>query len=151
MWYWTLLYQGNISLIPHLHICARASPRHLHEHLYSSVSMRMNCFHMRPNIYMFVHINVNEPFSPFVPFDSCWKTATRASTTNGEANDATNDKANIWLVRLSFASPFTRMCKCGKSNTTCGRLGDISPLINTIFAFSWSTSCNLVYFSRRWL
>ncbi len=43
-------------LIPHLHICARASPRHLHEHLYASVSVRMHHFHMSMNIHMFVHV-----------------------------------------------------------------------------------------------
>ncbi len=105
-----------INLIPHLqHIRARASPHHLHECSYSSVSVRMNCFHIRMNIHMFVQINANEPFSPFVPFDSCWKTASRASAKNGEANDATNDEANMWLVRSLFASLFTssfaRMCK----------------------------------------
>ncbi len=31
-------------------------PRHLHEHSYASVSVRKNCFHMRTNIHMFVHI-----------------------------------------------------------------------------------------------
>ncbi len=100
-------------LIPHLHIRACAPPRHLHEHLYASVSVWMNCLHMCTNIHMFVHVNTNEPFSPFVPFDSCSKTASRASATNDEANDATNDKANMWLVHSSFALPLAQMCKCG--------------------------------------
>ncbi len=71
------------------------------------VCVRMKCF------YKFKHVNANEPFSPFVPFDSCWKTASRAIATNVEASDATNDEANMWLVHSSFASPLTRMCKCG--------------------------------------
>ncbi len=100
-------------VIRHLHIRARASPRHLHEHLYASVSVRMNCFHMCTNIHMFVHVNANEPFSLFVPFDSCSKTASRASATNGEAND----DSNMWLVHSSFASlfasPLAWMGKCG--------------------------------------
>ncbi len=47
---------GKKNVKPHLHICARASPHHLHEHLYASVSVRKSCFHMRMNIHMFVHI-----------------------------------------------------------------------------------------------
>ncbi len=72
---------------------------------------------MYTNIHVFIHVNANELFSPFVPFDPCSKTALRASATNYEANDATNDEANMWLVHLSFASlfalPLARMCKCG--------------------------------------
>ncbi len=82
-------------VIPHLHIHARVSPRHMHEHSYASVSVRMNCFHTCTNIHIFVHINANELFSPFVPFDSCSKTASRASATNGKANDATNEEKNM--------------------------------------------------------
>ncbi len=41
-----------VIFIPHLHICARTSPRHLHEHLYASVSLRKNCFHTRRNIHI---------------------------------------------------------------------------------------------------
>ncbi len=44
------------NVIPHLHIRARASPRHLHKHLYASVAVRMNHFHMHTNIHMFVHV-----------------------------------------------------------------------------------------------
>ncbi len=73
-------------LMLHLHIRARASPHHLHEHSYASVSVRMNCFHMHMIIHMFVNVNANELFSRFVPFDSCWKTASRASATNDEGN-----------------------------------------------------------------
>ncbi len=97
-------------LIPHLHIRARASPHHLHKHSYTSVSVRMNCFHMCTNIHMFVYINANEPFLPF-PFDSCSKIASRTSVTNGEANDATNMR----LVHSSFASPLARICNCSIS------------------------------------
>ncbi len=100
---------GRSNVTPHLHIRARASPRHLHEHSSTSVSVRMNCFHMRMNIHLFVHVNANEPFSSFIPFDSCWKTASRARATNGEAN--------MWLVNSSFASLFAsslvQMCKYG--------------------------------------
>ncbi len=101
-------------LIPHLHIRARASLRHLQEHSYASVSVRMNCFHMRTNIHMFVHVSRMNHSSPLTRVR---KTALRASTTNGEANDATNDDANMCLVRLSFVSlfdsPLAQMCKRG--------------------------------------
>ncbi len=85
----------DICIKPHLHIRARASPCHLYKHSYAS-SVRMKCFHMRTNIHIFVRINANEPFLAFVPFDSCGKTASRASALNGEANDATNDEMNMW-------------------------------------------------------
>ncbi len=64
-----ILYVLYAYIIPYLHIRAHASSRHLHEHSYASVSVQMNCFHMCTNIHMFVHVNANEPFSPFVPFD----------------------------------------------------------------------------------
>ncbi len=62
--------------------------------------------------YEHSHVRTHEPFSPFVPFDSCWKTASRASATNSEANGATNDEANMWLVRSLFALPLAQMHKC---------------------------------------
>ncbi len=85
----------------------------------------MNYLHMCTNIYMFVHVNTNEPFSQFVVFDSCLKTASRANATNGEANDATNEEVNMWLLHSSFASPLARMCKCGIRNKYL--IGDPSP------------------------
>ncbi len=89
------LLKSDDWVIPHLHIHARASPCHLYKHLYVSVPVQMKCFHMCTNIHMFIHINVNELFSPFVPSDSCWKTTSRVSTTNSEANDVMNDEANL--------------------------------------------------------
>ncbi len=53
----------------------------------------MNCFHMRTNIHMFVHITRMKCSSPSTRVR---KTASRA--TNGEANAATNDEANMWLL-----------------------------------------------------
>ncbi len=79
-------------LILHLHIRACASPSHLHEHSYASVSVRMNCLHMCTNILLFVHVNANKPFSPI---DSCSKTTSIACAKNGEANDPTNEEANL--------------------------------------------------------
>ncbi len=98
----------------------------------------MNCFYMRTNIHIFVHVNTNEPFSPFVPFDSCWKTASRASA----ANDATNDGANMWLVRSSFASLFTspfgmtrRICDWYAHHSPCYSPHHLRECVNAVLDF----------------
>ncbi len=96
------VYRCGHGLVLHLHICARASPRHLHELSYSSVSVRMNYSR-----------NTNRHSSSLTRVR---KTVSRASATHGKTNDATNDEANMRLVRSSFAllfaSPLVQMCNC---------------------------------------
>ncbi len=71
--------------------------------------------HAYEHSYVRTH-NANRHSSPLTRVQ---KTASRASATNGEANNATNDEANMWSVRSSFAllfaSPLARMCKYGIS------------------------------------
>ncbi len=130
----TLIFPNLLNTLYHIYTFVLVHCQ-LHEHLYASLSMRMNCLHMCTNIHMFVQVNVNEQFSLFVPFDSCSKTVSRASATNGEVNDAKNDKVNMWLVHSSFASPLTWMCKYGirctvrhRCLTPCVLKSDISKI-----------------------
>ncbi len=68
-------------------------------------------------VYEHSHVRTHNANRHLSSLTRVWKTASRASATNGEANDAINDEANMWLVRLSFASLFTsplaRLCKFG--------------------------------------
>ncbi len=103
------------------------------------------------HVWMFVHVNANEPFSPFVLFGLCSKTASRSSATNGEANEATNDEANMWLVHSSFASPLAWMCKCGRECVNAV-LHDLTlKFIKkelSIKAFSWINETSHKYFPQ---
>ncbi len=63
--------------------------------------------------YEHSHVRTHNANRHLSPLTRVWKTASRASATNGKANDAMNDDANMWLIRSSFASPLARMCKCG--------------------------------------
>ncbi len=83
------------SLFARTFVCLRLCAKELFSHAY---------VHTR---------NVNRHSSPMTRVQ---KTASRASATNGQPNDATNDETNMWLVHSSFAlllaSPLARMCKC---------------------------------------
>ncbi len=82
----------HADVILHLHVRARASPYHLHEHLHAFVYVRMNCSHIRTNLHMFIHITRMNYSSPLTHVG---KITSRTSATNGEANDATNDEVNM--------------------------------------------------------
>ncbi len=71
------------------------------------------CERMFSHAYEHLHVRTHNSNRHSSPLTRVRKTASRASATNGEANNAPNDKTNMWLVRSSFASPLARMCKCG--------------------------------------
>ncbi len=101
--------------------------------------------HAYEHSYVHTH-NANEPF---VPLTRVGKTASRASATKGEANDTTNDEANMWLVHslfaLLFASPLTQMCKCSIARV-CVCMHNASKLV---FKFL-KIICRYAKWSRIW-
>ncbi len=57
----------------------------------------------------------------------------------------------IHLYRTSHTNVAISWQYITEQYDTCGLLGDILPLINLIFAISWSISCKLAHFLRWWL
>ncbi len=114
-----LLFSWKIQLffwkkfvILHLHICARASPL-----AQTFVCLCLIANELSSHAYKHSHVCTHNANHHSSPLTYVQKTTSRASATNGEANDAMNDEVNMRFVRSSFALLFTsalaRMCKCG--------------------------------------
>ncbi len=115
IWYLPILCYSHIAFT---HLCSC---------LASSLARTFVCLclcakKLFSHVYEHSHVRTYNANRHSSPLTRVRKTASRASATNGKANDTMDDEANMWLVRSSFASPLARMCKCGIRELTNVRI-----------------------------